>query len=410
MLCQRCGKKNESDQERCRFCGAPLLFVGSERSGDGGSAQPFLGLEEYLADKLSSLEQQAHRYSEDLDLLVHALDFLERNSMVSRAGIHVLVQMLREKGLIESKDFNRRWRDRSLANLRDLYRKERFLDAKPEILASFKGKHRRRFDEHVARAEDLLYSLQSSAAADALEEALLLDTANLPLREVLAEFHLSLGDLARAERHLSDVMSQKAPGMAPTKAYAALMIRRKKPEEAERRLTQALQKDGGDPDSWTLVALCAGMRGNWRQCQRCVEKALSLDERPAALYLLSQAHLHLGRVSQSERVLGQILEYYPDWEPALLQLARIHLGRGWWRRAEEVLERLALLDSDLDVKGMVRRFQAATPGRRRKLAAVPLDAEAVLDRMDPAAEEAGMYLRQTEGESTAASKQGGPQD
>lgn len=398
MLCQRCGKKNEADQERCRFCGAPLLFVGAERGAEASSGQPFLGMEEYFADKLASLEQQAHRYSEDLDLLVHALDFLERNSMVSRAGIHVLVQMLREKGLIESKEFNRRWRDRSLANLKDLYRKERFLDAKPEILASFKGKHRRRFDEHVARAEDLLYSLQSAAAAEVLEEALLLDPANLPLREILAEFHLSLGELARAERHLSEVMAGKSPGMAPTKAYAVLMIRRMKPEEAEKRLTQALQRDSEDADSWTLVALCAGMRGNWRQCQKCAEKALALDERPAALYLLSQAHLRLGRVSQAERVLGQILEYYPDWEPALLQLARIHLGRGWWKRAKEVLERLALLDSATDAKAAVRRFQAAPPARRRKLAIVPLDAGAVLDLMDPAAEEAGMYLRQTEGD------------
>ena len=409
MLCQRCGKKNEADQERCRFCGAPLLFVGSERSGEGSAAQSFLGVEEYFADKLASLEQQAHRYSEDLDLLVHALDFLERNSMVSRAGIHVLVQMLREKGLIESSEFSRRWRDRSLVNLRDLYRKERFLDAKPEILASFKGRHRRRFDEHVARAEDLLYSLQSSAAAEELEQALLLDSGNLTLREVLAEFHLSLGELARAERHLSEVMAQKSPGIAPTKAYAALMIRRKRPEEAEKRLTQALQKDVEDADSWTLVALCAGMRGNWRQCQKCVEKALSLDERPAALYLLSQAHLRLGRLSQSERVLGQILEYYPDWEPALLQLARIHLGRGWWRRAEEVLERLSQLDPEISAKEMVRRFQASPPARRRKLAVVPLDAEEVLDRMDPAAEEAGMYLRQTEGED-AALPQGGSRE
>ncbi len=398
MFCQRCGKRNQTDQEKCKFCGAPLLMVAPDRLQEGAGMQPFLSVEDYLLDKLSALEKDSHRSSDELDLLVHAMDFLERNAMVNRAGIHVLVAMLCEKGLIEPREFDRRWRERTLDNLSDLYRKERFLDARPDFLASFRGKSRRRFDELVSRAEDLLYGLQSRAAAEVLDQALALDPDNAPLLAYLGELRLGMGDLKEAQVHLGKALAQKQPGMAAVIAFARLMLRSGRPAEAEKRLEQAIQREPEDVDAWTLLALAKAMAGHWRGCQGCAEKAVAIEERPAGVFLLAHAFVRQGKLAAAEKHLDQLIAAYPEWEEALTQRGLLYLARGWWSRAAEVFERLRDLNPSADTAGLVRRFRSADRARQREMVALPLDAERVLERMDPAAEEAGMYLRQMESE------------
>ena len=58
MLCQRCGRKNEPEAEACRFCKAPLYLVRPERGLGASDLQPFLGIEEYVLDKISTVEKQ----------------------------------------------------------------------------------------------------------------------------------------------------------------------------------------------------------------------------------------------------------------------------------------------------------------------------------------------------------------
>lgn len=396
MFCQRCGKRNETDREKCRFCGAPLLLISPDRSSENSNLQPFLGVEDYLIDKLSTVEKQAHQHTEEVDLLVHAMDYLERNAMVNRAGINVLVTMLREKGLIASREFNLRWRARTLSNLSALYRKERFLDARPDILAGFKGKNRRRFEERISRAEDMLYGLQSKEALDLLEQALALAPDNEPLLAYIGELALSLGSLDRAEACLSKISALKPPPPNAVVACVQLKIRRFRPSEAEQILEAALNRDPESGDLWVLLAIAKAMQKDWRQCKRCAERAIGIEERPVAVYLLAHALIQQGKISQADKRLEELQTAYPDWEPALLQRAMIFLGRGWWSRAGEILDHLESLDPGEDTEDLVERFKRADRSKRKGLVAVPMDPMAMLDLMDPASEEAGIYLRQME--------------
>ncbi len=399
MLCQRCGKQNEADREKCRSCGAPLYVVGADRAGETSNMQPFLGVEDYLIDKLSSVEKQASRHSEDVDLLVHAVDFMERNVMVNRAGIHVLAAMLREKDLIASRDFQRRWRERTLANLSALNRKERFLDVKPDVLAAFKGKNRRRFEERLGRAEDLLYSLQSASAAAVLEEALSLDPQNLPLKAYLGEMFLGLADYSRAVACLTDVVALKRAPASALLACAQAELRLGHAGAAEKRLVRLLDADPGHGEGWTLLSLVHALNGTWVPCGTCAEKSLAVEETPAAYYLSAHSLIRRGKAAAAEARLEQLLSLSPDWEDPLLQSALLFLARGWWARAGERLERVEALLPGFDGASLSARFKAAGRARRKAMAILPLDSARVMDMMDPAAEEAGMYLRQMEMES-----------
>ena len=398
MFCQRCGKRNDLEREKCKYCSAPLLMVAPDRSSDASSVQPFMGVEEYLIDKVAAMEKQSGRFSEEVDLLVHAMDFLERNAMVDRAGIHVLVEMLQERGLIEPKEFGRRWRERTLRNLQDLYHKERLLDAKPEILAAFQGKSRRRFEELVAKAEDLLYSLDSKAASQALDHALLIAPDNVPLLGCLGIIHLGLGRLDKAERCLSRAVQAKAPPPGAQLAYARLLLHLGRPTEADKILSQAAQKHPEDTEALMLLALAKAMAGDWLRCQHHADKALGLEEHPACSYLLAHALLRRGRTTAAEKRLDELIAAYPEWEEALHQRALLHLARGWWSRAEEALDRLRRLDPEVDSAKLVRQFKRTERPKRAALAVLPLDVKRMLERMDPVAEEAGMYLRQLESE------------
>ncbi len=396
MYCQRCGKRNKPEAERCRYCKAPLLVVRQERSGEGTDLQSLLGIEEYVIDKISTVEKQAHRSSEDVDLLVQALDFLERNVMVTRAGIHVLVRMLREKGLLAASEFHVRWRQRTLDNLGGITRKERFLEAKAQILSAFGGKNRRKFEERVLAAEDHLFNLEAAPAASALEEAAALDPTNGPLHAFLGEMYLGLKDLTRARRHLDLALAGREPTAGALKSWGLLALMEGRNEEARKALGSLQKKSREDVSTLGLLALAEALCGDWKACRKWAEQSLSLEESPAALFLLALVHLRDGRIAAAEARLDQLLANAPESVPALRLKARILLARGWWTKGREALERLKMMDPSVDVEAEEGLFRGLSAADRRERALSTLNAGEVLDMWDPVTEEADVFLRQVD--------------
>jgi tetratricopeptide (TPR) repeat protein len=368
--------------------------VRPERPGGAADLQPFLGIEDYVMDKISTVERQASRSSEDLNLLVQAVDFLERNTMVNRAGINVLVQLLREKGLLDTREFGRRWRERTLAHLGGLYRKERFLDAKPQVLTAFRGKTRRRFEERLARAEELFFGLRSGEALEVLEEALSLDPENHPLLAYLGEAYLGLGRKEEAARCLARALESKEQSAGALLAYAHLRTTEGRLDDAQEALEAVLRRRGGNAEAWTLLALVRGLRKEWKGCQQAAAKALAIEESTAALYLLAHALLRLRRAREAQAHLEQLLSLDPECEEALVQLSLLHLARGWWARAEELLERAGAVNPGSPALALADEFRRLPPEERRRRSVRALVPEQVLGLMDTLSEEAKMYLGQ----------------
>lgn len=396
MLCSRCGKLNPSEQERCKHCGARLLARGAERS-ESVEFQPFVGVDEYLIDKLSSVERQAHRSSEDVDLLVQAMDYLERNVMITRAGIAALATMLRDQGLFEPAEFRRRWRERAERGLVELNRKERYLERKAEIREAFVGKHRRRFEELLSRAEDLLLGLQSAAACAVLEEALELDPKNAPLNALLGQFRLAFGENARAAAHLELALQEKTPPKGTRTAAAILRLKEGKDSEAVRLLEKAAQADPSDASAMALLAFAKAREGRWKECAELSERSLSAQEGAAARHLRVLSLLRLKRGAEAEEALDEFVNEYPDCEAALLQKASLLWYRGWWHRGQEVLERLKALQPAGQWEALEASFREAGKAKRERMRILPLSLEQFLSLLSPEADEARLYLREVEG-------------
>jgi tetratricopeptide (TPR) repeat protein len=157
-----------------------------------------------------------------------------------------------------------------------------------------------------------------------------------------------------------------------------------------------LEADPGQYEAWTLLSLVHALAGRWAACSGCADKSLALEETPAAYYLSAHALIRRGKAAAAETRLEQLIGFFPDWEDPLLQSALLFLSKGWWARATERFERVEALMPGFDGTAYVSRFKAAGSARRKAMALLPLDPNRLMDMMDPAAEEAGMYLRQVE--------------
>jgi tetratricopeptide (TPR) repeat protein len=398
MLCPRCGKLNPADLESCKFCKARLFVRGGGPAQEAMELQPFQGVEDYMLDKLSVVERQAVRSSQDVDILVQAMDYIERNVMASRAGIGVLAGMLRERGLLDGAEFKRRWRERTRRDLVEINRKERFLAMKADILEAFKGKNRRRFEERLTRAEDYFLGLQSPKAVEALEEALALDPSNAPLCAILGQLYLAAGEKERARSCLDEALKAKGVPKGARLSEAILLLSQSDAEEAMKHLDKAAQADPADQEALVLLAFAHGARGRWARALELAAKALGMQEGAAPRYLKVQALLRLERAAEAEAELDEFITEYPECEVALLQKAHLLLSRGWWNRAKEVMERLAALNPDARYELAADKFAKAGSAKRREMRILPLDLATLLDLMNPEGDEARLYLREIEGE------------
>ncbi len=398
MLCPRCGKLNPADLECCKFCKARLFVRGGDPAQEPMELQPFQGVEDYMLDKLSLVERQATRSSQDVDLLVQAMDYIERNVMASRAGIGVLAGMLRERGLLDGAEFKRRWRDRTTRDLIEINRKERFLSAKSDIIEAFSGKNRRRFEEKLSRAEEYFLGLQSAKAIEALVEALAIGQTNAPLCAMLGQFYLATGESKLAWACLQEALKAKTIPKGARLSAAILLLKASDAEGAAKHLEKAVQSDPSDPEALTLLAFAQGMRGRWARVIELAERALNMQESAAPRYLKVQALLRLGRAAEGESELEDFITEYPECEPALRQKERLLLSRGWWNRAGEVIERLAALNPEAKHDEVAQAFRKAGGAKRREMRLTPLDLSILLELMNPEGDEARLYLREIEGE------------
>jgi tetratricopeptide (TPR) repeat protein len=398
MLCQRCGKSSPNTAETCRACGYKLLDLLPSEAEEVLEAREFLAMDETSGARLQALEKQVRRASEEVGILVHALEYLERSVTADRAGIHALVRMLREKGHLDAGEFGRRWLDRAARNLGELALKDRFMEQKDSFLGAFRGRSPRRFEEHLDRAEDLFFLLDSNGALATIEEARALDPGNLALAAFLGESLLDKGEAARARRTLELAALAKDPPHRATIAWARLLLREGDAPGAVLYLERCLKRSPRDSELLTHLSLAQGLAGEWEACAAAAQKSLAAQETPAALYLLAHALLRQDKVAAAETALNRLVTLDSACEEALLQQALLHMDRGRWNRARAVLERLQTLDPDRAPGVLIKRFRKADTEGRRPSRVHPLQLDQVLDIMGSARVEARMLLRQAESE------------
>ncbi|MGF1509185.1 MAG: tetratricopeptide repeat protein [Myxococcota bacterium] len=194
-----------------------------------------------------------------------------------------------------------------------------------------------------------------SAAVEALNEVLVLDPENLPALRELAQIHERTED----GEALVSVLLKEAHLQRDSKEKAAKLMR--VAELCEERLDRSdraaeLYEDvlrlgyGLDPAIRSLIRIYSA-EGMWNALSRALKTAFdhARDDASRAAILVRCSEVSGDRLHNLDSAadhLEQALTYAPDNLSILNQLERVSVARRDWRRACQLIERLAERESD----------------------------------------------------------------
>ncbi|MCH9649897.1 MAG: tetratricopeptide repeat protein [Deltaproteobacteria bacterium] len=348
LFCQVCGVTNQADREFCRRCHHKLLVVSGtlfEEDLDFDSmGEEGFSFDEHLLERISILEEVVKRSAESLRQLLGALRKQERNILVNNTGLAALRELLEEKRVLASDDWNELWQSRMDDHSLSLEKRERFLVRRERMSSLFEGRRQADFQDLLQDAETAFSAFDREGAHRALEAAYRLDGNNYELAHFLGETHFDDGDTDLALKYFSKVLELKSDHYEGLVYGGAIFYEKGDSERAEELLKRAtvLYSDAFLPH-FSLGAVFAS-QGELSQAVAYLERAVELDAVPQALYLLGSCLYEMGRASEAIRCLQDAVRADPASEEAHQLLGLAYLDRRWSRKALDALRQAQRLN------------------------------------------------------------------
>lgn len=162
---------------------------------------------------------------------------------------------------------------------------------------------------------------------------------NPVLLGVLAEFHVSRGNLDQAETVVSRIESLKSVGPLASYLKALIAFSRQNIEEAERSLTVALADPRGHIPSTYLLARTRVSQGRFEEAlellgQVCRQQSGLLSARQLQVQLL----VKLNKLQEAEASCREFLKDHPRSRPAQQLLAEVLIKQGSEQAMQEALQ------------------------------------------------------------------------
>jgi tetratricopeptide (TPR) repeat protein len=186
-------------------------------------------------------------------------------------------------------------------------------------------------------AADCLSELQEPAlAAQAFQEVVKRSPGNVPARLGLGVSLYSGGQLAAAEKELEEVL-RRAPRTPRANFYlGAVLFEQKRGDEAQVRLERELALDPRCSGCMAKLAHVAYLKGDDRQCEAWLAKAVALEPGGLETNLVSgMLESRAGRYDEAIRHLSRVVELSPGYATAHYQLALAYQRSGNAQKARE---------------------------------------------------------------------------
>jgi tetratricopeptide (TPR) repeat protein len=339
MYCQVCGLKNPDEEEFCSRCHSKLLVLSGvgvvEESGEAPEEIPF---DEHLLERISTLEDVVKRTGDAVKSLFESLGNLEKNLFVAHTGILALQETLERRGAVRSQEVLDLWETKMDDRMQAVEKKDRSLERRDRIVASFSGEDREEFLQRLRAAEFAILALDADRGVRLLEELSKLDKGNVELAFYLAETCFSAGDLARAAGYFKKILAVE-PNHFESLVYSGIAASEKgETEAAEALLKRALERkaDAFLPH-FALGALYANT-SRWDEAEPELRRALEVASVPAAHVLLGTVLREKGDVARAISEFEEARRLQPDSEEAAFQLGLCYLEKNRGRRALECFQ------------------------------------------------------------------------
>ncbi len=348
VFCQVCAAANGPDGEFCRRCHQKLLVVSGTLFEEDlvfeGGAEDGFSFDEHLLERISILEEVVKRSADTLRQLLGALRKQERNILVNNTGLAVLRELLEQRSVLHSDEWNELWQSRMDDHLLALEKRERFLTRRERISSLFEGSRAVDFEGFLQDADAAFSAFDMNGAREALEAAHDLDAKNYELACFLGETYFDDGETDRALEYFSQVLDLKEDHYEGLVYGGAIHYERGEARRAEELLKRAtvLFPEAFLPH-FSLGAVYAG-RGELAKGVAYLEPAVVLESVPQSLYLLGSCFYEMGRISDAIRNLREAVRIDPSSEDAYQLLGLAYLDRRWSRKALEALRQAQRLN------------------------------------------------------------------
>ena len=228
----------------------------------------------------------------------------------------------------------------------------------------------RRYDQGVEALGDAVIALQAGDAARArslARDAQARLPSNAAARLLEARADLALGDMSAAREHYRALIANDQTAMA---ALAGLYEQARTQQRPDAALTFARKALVLAPASgWAAEAVFADLtrRGDWAEAVAMVNAEPATSREARARKRRRQAVIETARAREAEasRPLDALehaltaLKLLPDFVPAALIAARVHINRGETRRAASLLRRIWRATGHPDIAAL---YAHAQPG------------------------------------------------
>ncbi len=410
MYCQICSAWNDNQRENCRRCRQKLLVVsrvydleGQDLFSDHPEEQ--YSLDEHLLERISILEEAVRRTATSVRQSLAVLHKLEQKTLVNQTGITTLRDLLESKHVFGHGEWSELWESRMEKQLLALEKRERFAMVKERIAALYRGPEappkgaghdappeggkrnapkggkrdtppeggkrdtpprggkrdtpprggkRDIFLRLLGEAEYALFALDVQRAVAVLEKAHGLDPENHELAFFLAEAFFNDGGNEVALAYFERVLGVKADHFESLVYSGVLCHQQDDGAKAEDLLKRAVAfyPDAFLP-TFSLGAVYAA-RGRLSRAVEYLERAITIDAIPQALYLLGGCCYEMGKVTTAIRHLRAAIELDPTFEDAYHLLGLACLDRRWYRKALEAFrEGQRLRPNKLDYRELI---------------------------------------------------------
>jgi tetratricopeptide (TPR) repeat protein len=206
----------------------------------------------------------------------------------------------------------------------------------------------------------------SRGAVRQFEAALAADPENAYALAGLAQSHLNLDELAKAEEPTTMLLRISPNYATGHRLRAEILRRRRRPAEAAKIAREAIRLDPRDPLGYHILGLAYSDQKQHKAAIKICDEGLAIT--PASFVLLAQraaARLELSGPKAAEADIEAALRLAPTSEYVLRVAARIALAENRLDRARDLLA--VVLRRNANSKDAVSLFLMTEPKRHRIL-------------------------------------------
>jgi tetratricopeptide (TPR) repeat protein len=400
ILCQKCRAVNEIGLEFCSRCGTRLLIV--KGMPDWDEKNDGFSMDVHLLERISSLEEAIRKQEIRLDVLLDAVQRLERGVILDRSGLLALMEVLKRWHDLDAGELTNIWEENLRRKMVEIEFRDSFLRRKSTILSLFHGKRRAGFENLLNACGERLSEGNLPEGIEMLKRAAKHDPMNPELLFCIGDFHYRSGEPEKAKAFLRKSLRARPSHLPSLLLLGYLAFEEERLGEAEELFSKAARTPGANHIPLVSLAFLHARLDDYDRALDLISTADCLLETPEALALEAYILLVRGKTAKAVSKVKSSLAMDRQFDEAHYLLGLCYLQKNQIQKAKTYFLSqpvLAPFEHDLSLalraplfrwemghtgpgaRGSRTKAETATPGLGASPGASPQDLPRYIDAM-----------------------------